>query len=261
MVVNFAVAEGVAVITLNRPHVHNAINPEVQVRLNEAWQRVREDASIRVAVITGAGERAFCSGGDLQELIPLLTRARPPQDAWDHKLLEAPPAHSVEAGKPVIAAVNGFAVAGGMEILLNCDLRVAAEHARFGLQEVKWALFPAGASTVRLPRQIAPAVAMELLLTGDLIDAPRAYELGFLNRVVPADQLMETAMTLARKIAQNGPVAVQAIRQSARACVNLPESEALRIEGEFAGPVFATGDAVEGPRAFLEKRAPQFQGR
>ncbi len=119
--------DAVAVITLNRPHVHNAINPEVQVRLNEAWHRVREDASIRVAVITGTGDRAFCSGGDLQELIPLLTRARPPHDAWDRKLLEGPPAHGVDAGKPVIAAVNGFAVAGGMELLLSCDLRVAAD--------------------------------------------------------------------------------------------------------------------------------------
>ena len=261
MVVDVDVVDAVAVITLNRPHVHNAINAEVQVRLNEAWHRVRADDAIRVAVITGTGDRAFCSGGDLQELIPLLTGARPPHDEWDHKLLEGPPAHGVDAGKPVIAAVNGFAVAGGMELLLGCDLRVAADSARFGLQEVRWGLFPAGASTVRLPRQIPPAVAMELLLTGDLISADRAYELGFVNRVVPIGQLMDAALELAGKIARNGPVAVQAIRESARACVGLPETEALRVEASHAAPVFATSDAVEGPRAFLEKRTPQFQGR
>jgi enoyl-CoA hydratase len=257
--VDVEVDGGVAVITLNRPQVHNAMNPEVQVRLFDAWRLVRDDASIRVAILTGAGERAFCSGGDLQELIPLLTRARPPCDEWDRRLLEEEALG--DPAKPVIAAVNGYAVSGGMELVMSTDIRIAAEHARFGLQEVKWGLFPSGASTVRLPRQIPPALAMEMMLTGDLISAERAAALGLVNRVVPATELMGAAMEVARKIAANGPLAVQAIRASAKECSGRPEAEAIAIEGTFAAPVFASEDAVEGPKAFLEKRPPRFEGR
>ena len=161
--------------------------------------------------------------------------------------------------KPVIAAINGHAIAGGMEIVQGTDIRVAVPEAKFGVQEVKWAIFPAGGSSVRLPVQLPYAKAMELLLTGDLITAEEALALGFLNYVV-AD-VMAKAMEIAEKIAANGPLAVKAIRRSTKACLGKPEAEALRIETEVSAPVFQTEDAKEGPRAFMEKRAPVYHGR
>ena len=166
-----------------------------------------------------------------------------------------------DIGKPVIAAINGSAIAGGMEMVQGTDLRVASEAARLGVQEVKWAIFPAGGSTVRLPKQMTMPRAMELLLTGDLIDARTALEWGFLNRVVPPDEVLDTALELAARIARNGPIAVRAIRRSARDCVGFPEDRALAMELDFAAPVFASEDAHEGPRSFIEKRPPVFRGR
>jgi enoyl-CoA hydratase len=163
--------------------------------------------------------------------------------------------------KPVIAAINGHAIAGGMEMVQGTDIRVSCPEAKFGVQEVKWAIFPAGGSTVRLPVQLPFAKAMELLLTGDLISAEEAKDIGFLNYVVPADQVMAKAMEIAEKIAANGPIAVKAIRKSARACLGVPEREALKIESEISGPVFQTEDAKEGPAAFMQKRKPAYKGR
>jgi enoyl-CoA hydratase len=148
-----------------------------------------------------------------------------------------------------------------MELLQGTDIRVSCPEAKFGVQEVKWAIFPAGGSTVRLPVQLPFAKAMELLLTGDLIDAAQAEAIGFLNYVVPADEVMGKALEIAEKIARNGPIAVKAIRKSARACLGLAERDALKLENEISGPVFQTEDAKEGPRAFMEKREPSYQGR
>ena len=170
-------------------------------------------------------------------------------------------AEVVNSVPAVIAAINGFAVAGGMELAQGTDMRIAADTAKLGVQEVKWAIFPGGGSTVRLPRQIPYARAMELLLTGDLISAQEAYDLGFLNRVVPQKQVLDAAFELAEKIAANGPIAVQAIRKSARECLGRPESEAMGMESRFAAPVFKTEDAREGPKAFMEKRKPNYKGR
>lgn len=265
-VVEYAREGHVALITLNRPQARNAFSPEVLVRLDRAWADAEADPEVRVAVITGAGD-VFCAGADLARLIPLMSGAREPEDEFDEAIRSDPglgdraTLRHTTFPKPVIAAVNGHAIAGGCEIVQGCDIRVAAEHARFGLQEVKWALFPLGGSTVRMPRLMSPSVAMELLLTGDLIDAKRAYELGFLNHVVPADRVLETAMGIAAKIAANGPVAVKAIKASVKACLGLPEAEAMAVELQFGQPVFRTEDAKEGPRAFLEKRAPVFKGR
>ena len=263
-VLNYERRGHVALITLNRPEVRNAINPEMSIRLDEAWRQVRDDAQVRVAVLTGAGA-AFCAGADLGRLIPLFSGARQPEDEWDERLLAEPRTTSrallrnFDPEKPIIAAINGHAIAGGMEIVQGTDIRVAAPAAKFGVQEVKWAIFPAGGSTVRMPMQMPFAKAMELLLTGDLITAEAALNLGFLNYV--EEEPLAKAMTIAEKIAANGPIAVRAIRRSARACLGLPEQEALKVEIKLSAPVLQTEDAKEGPRAFLEKRQPNYQGR
>jgi enoyl-CoA hydratase len=257
----------VAIVTLNRPEARNALNPEMVVRLAAAWRTVRDDPDIRVAVVTGAGDKAFCSGADLGRLIPLVSGSREPQDEWDRQIVEdreilgTALLRTFDAVKPVIAAINGHAIAGGMELAQGTDLRVASDAARLGVQEVKWAIFPGGGSTVRLPRQVPYARAMELLLTGDLVSADEALTWGFLNRVTPQAEVMPAALELAQRIADNGPIAVQAIRRSARACLGRPEDEAMLIESKLSAPVFRSEDAREGPRAFMEKRKPVFHGR
>lgn len=256
----------VALITLNRPEARNALNPEVLCRLVDAWDEVARDDAVRVAVVTGTGS-AFCAGADLGRLIPLTTRTREPEDDYDRRVLseagltDKAILRNLDLDKPVIAAINGHAIAGGCEMMQGTDLRVASVDARFGVQEVKWGLFPAGGSSVRLPAQLPYAVAMEWLLTGSLFSAERAYELGFVNRVVPTEQVLPEAMALAELIASNGPIAVRAIKASAKACLGMAEKDALALEAQLAAPVFRTRDAVEGPKAFMEKRTPVFEGR
>lgn len=262
--VDYEVRGHVAVVTLNRPDARNAINPEVAIRLADAWQEIRDDDAVRVAILTGTGS-VFCAGADLGQLIPLISGARQPENEWDERVgtdisvLARSILRDFDTEKPIIAAINGHAIAGGMEIVQGTDIRVAVPGAKFGVQEVKWAIFPAGGSSVRLPVQLPFAKAMELLLTGDLITADEALALGFLNYVT--DDVMGKAMEIAEKIAANGPIAVKAIRRSARACLGLPEAEALKLETEISQPVFQTEDAKEGPRAFMEKRAPVYQGK
>lgn len=267
-VVDYEVSNGVAIVTLNRPEARNAMSPEVLCRLYDAWQEVENDDAVRVAILTGSGDKAFCAGADLGRLIPLMSKSREPEDEWDHRLLANEDdlgnkaslrIHDID--KPIIAACNGHAIAGGMELVQGTDIRIAAEGALFGVQEVKWALFPAGGSTVRLPAQLPYAFAMEFLLTGQLVDAERAQQLGFVNHVVPFDQVMPKALEVAETIAANGPLAVRAIKRAARALLGMPEEEAMRAESRLAAPVFASRDAVEGPKAFLEKRAPNYEGR
>ncbi|MGR8920468.1 MAG: enoyl-CoA hydratase-related protein [Gammaproteobacteria bacterium] len=263
-VVDYAVNGHIATITLNRPEARNAVSPEVAVRLAEAWEAVRDDDAVRVALLTGTGS-VFCAGADLGQLIPLISGSRQAENEYDEKVLAAPDIfercflRSFDAVKPVIAAINGHAIAGGMEMVQGTDIRVAAPAAKFGVQEVKWAIFPAGGSTVRLPHQLPHAKAMELLLTGDLITADEALGYGFLNYV--DDDPMAKAMEIAGKIAANGPIAVQAIRKSARACLGMEEQAALALETEISAPVFKTEDAQEGPKAFMEKRKPVYHGR
>jgi len=265
-VVDYVKSGYVALITLNRPEARNAISPEVSCRLADAWDEVQRDDDIRVAIITGTGT-VFCAGADLARMIPLRTRTRPPEDEYDHRILSEPGVGDrailrvSDLDKPVIAAVNGTAVAGGCELVQGTDIRVASSTARFGVQEVQRALFPAGGSTVRLPVQLPYAIAMEWLLTGELVSAQRAYELGFVNRVVEPEALIDEAMAIAERIAANGPIAVRAIKASTKACLGLPEREAMSLELELSAPVFRSEDAVEGPRAFMEKRPPVYRGR
>lgn len=257
----------VAIVTIDRPEARNAIDPEVALRLADAWAELRDDPEVRAIVVTGAGETTFSSGADLGRMITLFNGGRSPEDEWDKRLMsdifvfDRTLLRDFDAVKPVIAAINGDAIAGGMELMQGCDIRVVADHARFGLQEVKWGLFPAGGSTARLPRQIPYAIAMELLLTGDLISARRAYEVGLVNYVLPREQVLPKALEIARRIAENGPLAVREVRKSARTCIGMTEQEGLLQEKMFAAPVFMSRDAREGPRAFKEKRKPNFEGR
>ena len=264
--VEFEIDGHIAVVTLNRPEARNAFNPEALVRLYNAFQEIETNDNIRVAVITGSGDKAFCAGADLGQLITLMNGARQPENDWDTKYLEDVSKKgsylmNKDTVKPVVAAINGHAIAGGMELVQGTDIRVAVPGAKFGLQEVKWAIFPAGGSTVKLPRQIPYAKAMELMLTGDLISAQEALELGFLNYVVEPSKLMGKVMEIADKLAANGPIAVQAISKSVGEVWGYTEAEALRMEGTFSRPVIKTEDAKEGPRAFMEKREPVYKGR
>ncbi len=252
--------DGVATITFDRPERLNAITLNIYAQFRDLMESLRYDDAVKAIVLTGRG-KAFCSGGDVHEIIGSLLDA----DVKDHLDFTRMTGITVRnmrlLDKPIIAAINGTAVAGGCELVQGTDIRVAADTARFGVQEVQRALFPGGGSSVRLPVQLPYAVAMEWLLTGELVSAARAYELGFVNRVVPVEQVVAEAMTIAERIAANGPVAVRAIKASAKACLGLPEREAMDVEARHAAPVFRSRDAIEGPKAFMEKRAPVYEGR
>ena len=256
----------VALITINRPEVHNAMNPEVICRLADTWEKINSDPEIRAAVVTGAGERTFCSGGDLSTALPLLTGARDPQDVWDTRMVSDPniagraTLKGVTMEKPLIAAINGACLAGGMELVLGCHLRIAATGAMFGLPEPKHGLIPFGGSLVRLPRQIPYVHAMEILLTGEFFPAETALDYGIVNHVLPADEVLPAAMALAEKIAANGPLAIREILSVVAETSGRDMDAAYEVETQGMGRVMASHDAREGPRAFVEKRKPIFKG-
>jgi enoyl-CoA hydratase len=258
---------GVAYLTFNRPEVRNAWSPELMCRLADAWKDFGEDDSLRVAIITGTGDQAFSAGADLAKLIPLWTGGRKPEDAWDERVTKDPGIFNYvlmrtqPIFKPVIAAVNGFCLAGGMELLQATDIRIAAEHASFGLSEAKRALVPGGGSLVRLARQVPYCKAMEILLTGDRIPADEALRIGLVNYVVPAAEVMPTAERFAETLAANGPLALRKIKEVVVRTSGVPLGEAWRIESKLSSEVTRSEDAIEGPRAFMEKRQPNFKGR
>ena len=267
MALIFEKREGIAYLTINRPDARNSLDPETVIELAEAWKEYREDGELRCAIITGAGDKAFCAGADLGQLVPLYTGARKPETEAEKQVAKDPMAlgrallRDEEMYKPIIAAINGHAIAGGMEMLYPTDIRIAAEGIKLGLQEVKWSIFPLMGSSVKLPRQLPYARTMELLLTGELITAEEALQLGFLNRVVPRDAVMEEAERFARIIAENGPLAVKAIKKAVLTNIGLTLQEGLAKELEIGFPVMMSEDAKEGPRAFKEKRKPRFQGK
>ena len=256
----------IAYVTINRPERRNALDLPAMRLLARAWTDFRDDPETWVAIVTGAGDRDFCVGADLKEFIPRVTERIDELASFDASLLgeefdaRAPLVAVLREGdlfKPVIAAVNGICAAGGMELLQGTDIRIAAEGATFSVAEVKRGLFPGGGSTVRLPRQIPYARAMEILLTGDAISAREAHELGLVNEVVPREQLMDAAQAMAVRILGNGPVAVRAVKESVQRGMTLSVPEAMDFELRQAAKVFASDDAKEGPLAFLQKRKPQ----
>lgn len=253
-------------VTFNRPAKKNAITPEMVVGLADAWVRLRDDDELRVAILTGTGD-AFCAGADLGRLIPLMTRARAAEDEFDRRVIDDPSTFQVaflrrfELWKPIVAAVNGFALAGGTEILQGTDVRFASETATFALTEASRGLLPGGGSTARLPRQVPYVEAMRILLVAEHFDAVEAKRIGFVNDVVPAARLMEFAFGTAEKIAANGPLAVRKIKESVVRGSGLSLEEAYGVEEECLAVVMRSEDAKEGPRAFVEKRNPNFTGR
>jgi enoyl-CoA hydratase len=245
----------VEIVTINRPDQRNAINGAVSLGMSEIMDDLEKDDDCWVVIITGAGDKAFSAGMDLKAFASgegggiingnggfagITTRVFP---------------------KPIIAAVNGSALAGGFEIMLSCDLVVAVEHAVFGIPEAKRGLIAGGGGLIRMPKRLPMAIALEMGMTGDSIDARRAEALGLVNKVVPADKLMEEALALAERISANAPLAVRYSKTVMKQAAEVPESEGWKINAEAVGIVFSSADAMEGPVAFAEKRAPNWQGK
>ena len=242
----------IAIMTINRPEAMNAFTVEMLAAMDACFADFQKDDELWVAILTGTGDKSFCSGMDLAEAIPLLN-AGEELGYEDHTKRPFS-----DVFKPIITAVNGFCIAGGMEFMQGTDIRIAAEHAVFGLGEVRFGLIPTGGTHVRLPRQIPWAVAMELLLVGDNLSAERAYDIGLINKIVPKEELMDAAMKVAEKICLNGPLAVRTAKEIAVRQANLEAGFVL--EKALGARVFGSHDADEGPRAFMEKRKPNFKG-
>jgi enoyl-CoA hydratase len=249
----------VLIVTMNRPTARNALSGPMMELMRQAWDTVDSDPEIRVCVLTGAGG-AFCAGADLKAMTSSHPGDRFQGGDLDVSVIE-PLLKGRRLTKPLIAAVEGPAVAGGTEILQACDIRVAGASARFGVSEARWGLFPLGGSAVRLPRQIPYTVAADLLLTGRHITAAEALSIGLIGHVVPDGQALEAALEIAAAIAANGPVAVRAILRVIRETEGMAENEAFTLEAKVGMAVFASEDAKEGPRAFAEKRRPQFRDK
>lgn len=249
----------IAYMTINRPETRNAMNSEVWDGLIEAWTDVGEDPDIWVAILTATGDKAFSSGQDLKELagwMAIPEDRRPPMP-----LPEVNPMRAMRIWKPMIAALNGLCIGGGLELALACDIRIAADTAKLGLAEVKSGVIPGNSGSQKLPRLIPFAKALELLMTGDLIDAEEACRLGLVNKVVPFEQLMPEAEALANRICENGPLAVRAVKELAYRGIEMSLADGMLLELEVGKRLSKTEDAMEGPRAFTEKRKPVWKGK
>jgi enoyl-CoA hydratase/carnithine racemase len=257
MSIDVTLEGSVAVITINRPERRNALDAEHYAALSEAWQQVRDDDAIHAAVITGAGDKAFCAGADLKSYVG---REAPLSDQWQTQkgqLLN----RGLEVWKPIIAAINGACVGGGMTLMMATDIRVAASGAKLGLAEVKRGIVAANGGTQRVMRQLPYAIAMELLLLGDSMEAEEAARWGLINRVVPHDQVLPTALDLAGRIAANAPLALQASKELAIRGLDMDLATGLRMEQMVNKLLHASEDTAEAKAAFAEKRKPNFKGR
>jgi E-phenylitaconyl-CoA hydratase len=256
--VELTVENGIAIVTLNRPEAMNSVDPEMRGRLHGIWARIGSDDAIRVAIITGAGEKAFCTGSDLKKTPPMT-------DSFAKQLFGQENTGAINAGlttdKPLIAAVNGYAMGGGMELALACDIRICSENAQFALSEVKVGSLPGSGGTQRLPRTVPMSDAMLMLLTGERIDAREAYRIGLVSKVVPQDRLIAAAQEIAQKIAVNAPLSVRAIKRLVRQGMDMPLAHAVDLERHAFGLLYSSEDRAEGRKAFAEKRKPEYKGR
>jgi enoyl-CoA hydratase len=247
----------VAIVTLNRPKVLNALNSQTLTELDGAMTQLKDDAAVRAIVITGAGDKSFVAGADINELALLSPVAGKEHARRGQQVLDA----IEQLGKPVIAAVNGFALGGGCELAMACTLRIAADTARFGQPEINLGIIPGYAGSQRLPRLVGKGVALEMLLSGDMIAAPRAYEIGLVNRVVPAAELMTEAKKLAQTLASKAPIAVRYILELVHHGLDSPFAQGEELETALFGTIASSDDMREGTKAFLEKRKAVWQGK
>jgi E-phenylitaconyl-CoA hydratase len=249
--------EGVATITIARPDAMNALDPEALDLLNEAFQDVNVDNNVRAVILTGAGTTAFCTGSDLKKTMP-------PKESFAEltfgRVQRCYPFAGVDIDKPVVCAVNGYALAGGMELALACDIRIASSNAQFGQSEVRVGSIPAAGGTQRLPRIVGLSDAMLMMLTGDRIDAQEALRIGLVSKVVPPGELMDAANAIARRIVENAPLAIRAVKKLVRDGIEMPLGAAIQAEQYVLGVIRDTHDRIEGRKAFQEKRKPAFNG-
>jgi enoyl-CoA hydratase/carnithine racemase len=256
MAIDYKKEGRIAIFTINRPEAMNAMNIETLREFREAIIDFRDDPELWVGIVTGAGEKAFCGGADIKDTLPFMQKHS--RDAWSF-----PPSimRGLELWKPLIAAINGMALGGGLEIALACDLRIAAENARLGTPEVALGLIPGWGGTQRLPRAIPRCKAAELLLMGKPIDAQEAYRIGLVNKVVPQAEVLSTAIEWAKVICQAGPLAVRAAKEAMLRGCDMTLEEGLRLENSLVAYVLATEDFAEGTKAFVEKRKPNYKAK
>ena len=245
----------IAVVTLNRPEALNALDPDSWEELKEIWHNIKTDPEIRVTVLTGAGEKSFCTGSDMKKTMP--PKENFASTYFETESLIAP----MQMWKPIICAINGFAIGGGLEMALACDIRIASSKASFGLSEVKVGSLPGLGGTQRLLRAIPPAIAMKMLLVAERINAAEAYRIGLISDVVEPDELLNYAKEMAKKIANNAPLSVKAAKQSVVIGSDLPLNQGMAYENLLWGILRDTEDRIEGRVAFAEKRPPQYKGR
>ena len=257
MTVEVTVTQGIATITLNRPEARNAIDPDMRSLLHETWRRVSTDGDIRVAVLTGAGDKAFCAGADLKN--PLPSSDSPAAREFGHDTSDSL-LDGLDTDKPLVCAINGHAVGGGLELALACDIRIASSAARLGLPEVKVGTIPGSGGTQLLPRTIGRSRAMQMLLTGELIDAEQALAWGLVSEVVAPDEVRDRGNEIARIIAANAPLAVRAVKRLVRQGADVSLPTGMSMERYAWGLLRDTEDRVEGRTAFREKRPPQYRG-
>jgi enoyl-CoA hydratase len=249
--------EGVAVVTVNRPDKLNALNDKTVTELDRVFESLGGDAGVRGVILTGAGEKAFVAGADIGEL-----SAQSPIDGKDRSVRGQRVLDRIERlGKPVVAAVNGFALGGGCELAMACHVRVASENARLGTPEVKLGIMCGYAGTQRLPRLVGRGRALEMLLTGEMVDAQEAWRIGLVNKVVPREALLKETEALLRKMLANGPLSLRFTLEAVAAGLEVPFDEAQLFEATLFGLICTSEDMKEGTKAFLEKRAAQFKGR